>query len=499
MLANAYTAGTNRLTGVSDSGDQNAGATPHSYSYDADGAVVGDFQQISSQVGYHEVTLGMTLDRRKLPVGLLAERMTFAGDGSGDYSLAASYRYGASGERYYKNVDGSVEYYLLTGAATGRPQQTGVYTGTSGQTLRHFNLLLPSGEVFGRLMGTTSRHYYVKDHLGTTRAVVDYSGVVVEHHDYDAYGMELQGRGQVGSTLLNERYTGHQFDAETGLLYAGARLLDPEVARWLSVDPLAESYSSWSPYTYTINNPVNSLDPDGRYVIFVNGQHGGKRWQAYWGKFDDPFIERYKGEGVSYVDGAMGGWANTVNTLSRGLFGLFDDSMHNIISESRFNHGYALGKSQADQIRSQLAEGETVKIISHSMGGAFAIGLAIALKEAGLPIDYHLAVAAFKSGKLDIGDVVTYTVMDEDDMVSGRQGIIGSTVLPKRRLLLGTKKFVCSPYSGTCKPLGYDGIDRHSIDDYDGKDLLNKVDGAKQSQYNLNRDTSSCSASNRSC
>ena len=327
VLAYTYTPGTNRLSRVNDSGDGSGGARPGVYSYDLDGAVVGIYDDATYLQDY-----AMTLDRRKLPTSLY-EHMN---------GVTASYRYSASGERYYKNVDGSVEYYLLTGSATGRSQQTGVYTGTSGQTLRHFNLLLPSGEVFGRLMGTTSRHYYAKDHLGSTRAVVDYSGAVVERHDYDAYGMELQGRGQVGSPVLNERYTGHQFDAETGLLYAGARFLDPTIGRFLSVDPLAESYSSWSPYTYTINNPVNSLDPDGRYVIFVNGQHGGKRWQAYWGKFDDPFIERYKGEGVSYVDGAMGGWANTVNTLSRGLFGLFDDSMHNIISESRFNHGYAL-------------------------------------------------------------------------------------------------------------------------------------------------------------
>ena len=75
-------------------------------------------------------------------------------------------------------------------------------------TLRHFNLLLPSGEVFGRLMGTASRHYYAKDHLGSTRAVVDYSGTVVERHDYDAYGMELAGRGMAGTPVLNERYTG---------------------------------------------------------------------------------------------------------------------------------------------------------------------------------------------------------------------------------------------------------------------------------------------------
>ena len=222
------------------------------------------FSRSPRSVGYHEVTLGMTLDRRKLPVSLLAERMTFAGDASGDYSLTASYRYAASGERYWKNVSGSVEYYLLTGSATGRSQQVGVFTGTSGNALRHWNILTPSGEAIGRIPSTGLRQYYAKDHLGSTRAVVNESNAIVERHDFDAYGMELQGRGLVGSPVLNERYTGHQWDGETGLLYAGARFLDPAIGRWLSVDPLADKYPAWSPYNYALNSPLLLRDPDGR-------------------------------------------------------------------------------------------------------------------------------------------------------------------------------------------------------------------------------------------
>jgi len=39
----------------------------------------------------------------------------------------------------------------------------------------------------------------------------------------------------------------------------------------LAVDPLASSYPSWSPYNYTLNNPINATDPDGRWVNFLVG------------------------------------------------------------------------------------------------------------------------------------------------------------------------------------------------------------------------------------
>ena len=36
------------------------------------------------------------------------------------------------------------------------------------------------------------------------------------------------------------------------------------VQLWLSIDPLAEKFPAWSPYNYTMNSPVNLIDPDGR-------------------------------------------------------------------------------------------------------------------------------------------------------------------------------------------------------------------------------------------
>ncbi|GIW79459.1 MAG: hypothetical protein KatS3mg105_1266 [Gemmatales bacterium] len=58
------------------------------------------------------------------------------------------------------------------------------------------------------------------------------------------------------------RFTGREFDSETGLQYHRDRYYDPATGRWLTEDRLRGEDSN--PYRYVRNNPVNAVDPTGR-------------------------------------------------------------------------------------------------------------------------------------------------------------------------------------------------------------------------------------------
>jgi RHS repeat-associated protein len=71
------------------------------------------------------------------------------------------------------------------------------------------------------------------------------------------------------------KFTGHERDAEVGLDYMLARNYDPEIGRFLSVDPRSSERAWVSPYNYTQNDPINRFDPSGEIDLKKTLQGGG--------------------------------------------------------------------------------------------------------------------------------------------------------------------------------------------------------------------------------
>jgi RHS repeat-associated protein len=70
--------------------------------------------------------------------------------------------------------------------------------------------------------------------------------------------------------LLQYLFGGYEFDTETGLYNAGARLYDPVLRRFYGTDPKRQFAS---PFVYGGNNPMNMIDPNGEaawWKILIN-------------------------------------------------------------------------------------------------------------------------------------------------------------------------------------------------------------------------------------
>lgn len=127
-------------------------------------------------------------------------------------------------------------------------------------------ILLPDGYYQGGVY-----YYYLKDHLGNNRVVINSNGAVIEKSHYYPSGMRFSPESTSNSAALPYRYNGKELEAMNGLNQYdyGARRRGAGLPIWTAVDPLAEKYYSISPYVYCAGNPVNVVDPDGKQIYIL--------------------------------------------------------------------------------------------------------------------------------------------------------------------------------------------------------------------------------------
>ena len=115
-------------------------------------------------------------------------------------------------------------------------------------------------------------HYYLKDHQGNNRVVINQSGTVEEANHYYPFGGVFASSGNVQPY----KYNGKEYDSKKGLNWYdyGARHYDAVLGRFTTNDRFAEKYYSMSPYQYGANSPVGNIDVNGDSIIIKPNANG---------------------------------------------------------------------------------------------------------------------------------------------------------------------------------------------------------------------------------
>lgn len=320
-------ANNNRLLQITDASPHSAllsndleSQAANNYTYDADGRLISDDAEAITdlQWNYQDKLASVT---KTLPTPGQVQISEFA--------------YDAAGHRISKMVrieDGGTEisrtttFYVRDGAG----RVLAIYRGDDGQPLVLAEQPVLAGDRIGmvkpELTLTTNTYapntamtqnfrrelglksYELTDHLNNTRVRIgdrklasydvqtqtaSWSADLLSSKTYFPYGMEMPGRS-FDSDGHRYGFQGMEEDAEVngdGNSYTTYfRQYDPRVGRWLSIDPEAEQFPSWSPYKAFNDNPIRYNDPDG-----------GSEEEAVLAAFDLRFFPRPIGRETWFV------------------------------------------------------------------------------------------------------------------------------------------------------------------------------------------------------
>ena len=134
------------------------------------------------------------------------------------------------------------------------------------------------GGVLSQRRGTTS-HYHHHDALGSTRLLTDNSGNVTDTYLHDAWGNSVATTGTTVNPFKWVGKYGYYTDDSTGQVYVRARMYQPTVARWTSVDPLG-FFDGTNINLLARNMPVLVFDPSGQLCQVADfEQYGPEKLQ----------------------------------------------------------------------------------------------------------------------------------------------------------------------------------------------------------------------------
>lgn len=113
------------------------------------------------------------------------------------------------------------------------------------------------------------------DHLGSGDLILDSAGAVLARESFTPFGARRGSNWQglpsaadqaVFADVTRRGFTGHETLDAVSLIHMNGRVYDPQLARFLSVDPIIPTIAlsqALNPFSYVMNNPLTLIDPSG--------------------------------------------------------------------------------------------------------------------------------------------------------------------------------------------------------------------------------------------
>jgi RHS repeat-associated protein len=206
---------------------------------------------------------------------------------SNNSSVTRSYSYDVNGNATSDGQGNTINYNLLNLPASIPGKSLTYSYDAAGNKLRKISSGAPTDYVSGiqykadgtidfiqteegRAIKTGANYIYeytLSDHLGNNRVTFDQTNGKVGEDDYYPFGLNVHRQQNAGNKYL---YNSKEMQDELNEYDYGARFYDPVIARWNSIDPLAEKSRRWSPYNYVEDNPIRNIDLDGMLTYDYN-------------------------------------------------------------------------------------------------------------------------------------------------------------------------------------------------------------------------------------
>ncbi|WP_336788309.1 DNRLRE domain-containing protein [Paenibacillus sp. MMO-177] len=181
-------------------------------------------------------------------------------------------QYDESGKRVRTESNNEVVNYFYDG------ENVVLETDANNNVIREYTWDMARRPVTMSMDGIT--YFYHLNAHGDVVSMTDMAGNIVASYTYDAWGNLLSSNGVIANSNPY-RYASYRFDNNTNLYYLTTRYYDANNGRFITKDTfqgLLDDPLSLNLYSYTKNNPINSIDPDG-HLSFAY------RYDVGWGTY----------------------------------------------------------------------------------------------------------------------------------------------------------------------------------------------------------------------